>query len=66
MFGFPNPSYISGISYSLKDLKMDISESKNAAYIVGIGVSTPLKNTIPLFLAKPPLNQQTVQAPPPF
>ena len=32
-------------------------------YIVCIRVSTPLKNAIPLFLAKPPLNQQTVQAP---
>ena len=32
--------------------------------IVGIGVSTPLKNTTLLFLSKPPLNQQTVQAPP--
>ena len=36
---------------------------ENHVLIVGIGVSTsPLKNT-PLFLAKPPLNQQTVQAP---
>ena len=26
-------------------------------------VSTPLKNPIPFFLAKPPLNQQTAQAP---
>ena len=29
-----------------------------------IGVSTPLKNTAVLFLAKPPVNQQTVEAPP--
>ena len=28
------------------------------------GLNPPLKNTTPLFLAKPPLNQQTVQAPP--
>ena len=27
------------------------------------GINPPLKNTIPLFLANPPLNQQTVQAP---
>ena len=29
-----------------------------------IGVSTPLKNTTPFFLPSPPLNRQTVQAPP--
>ena len=34
--------------------------------IVCIVVSNPLKNPIPFFLAKPPLNQQTAQAPPPF
>ena len=35
---------------------------ENHVHIVGIGVSTsPFKNT-PLFLAKPPLSQQTVQA----
>ena len=33
-------------------------------FIVCIGVSTPLKNTTSLFLAKPPLNCQTVQVPP--
>ena len=35
--------------------------------IVCTGVSTPLKNTTPLFLAKPPLtlSLQTVQVPPP-
>ena len=33
-------------------------------YIVCTGASSPLKNTIPLFIAKPPLNWQTVQAPP--
>ena len=31
--------------------------------IVCVGVSSPLKNTTPVFFAKPPLNLQTVQAP---
>ena len=35
-------------------------------YIVCIGVSTPLQKHHPLFLVKPALNLQTVQAPPPF
>ena len=37
-------------------------------FIVWIGISPPpLKNTTPSFLpSPPPLNQQTVQAPPPF
>ena len=40
-----------------------IFKSKNTSAIVCIRVSTPLKNTTPLFLAKPPLNQQNFQAP---
>ena len=43
-----------------------IFKSKNTSAIVCIRVSTPLKNTTPLFLAKPPLNLQTVQALPLF
>ena len=39
-----------------------IFKSKNTCAIVCIRVSTPLKNTPPLFLAKLPLNLQTVQA----
>ena len=40
-----------------------IFKSKNTSAIVCIRVSTPLKNTTPLlFLAKLPLNLQTVQA----
>ena len=30
------------------------------------GINPPLKNTTPLLIAKPPLNQQTVQATPLF
>ena len=44
-------------------------QHKKDIYIVGIEVSPPppSKTPSPLFLAKPPLNQQTVQAPhPPF
>ena len=33
-------------------------------YIVCIAVSTPPQKYYPLFLAKPPSNQQTVQVPP--
>ena len=45
---------------------VELSSARDQSiYIVGIGVSTPLPSkTPPLFLAKPPLNQQTVQAPP--
>ena len=37
--------------------------SKSHAHSVHEGRNPPLKNTTSLFLAKPPLNQQTVQAP---
>ena len=47
--------------YNLQKLKVDWN------FIVYIGVPTPsFKNTTPIFLAKPPLNVQTLQAPPPL
>ena len=44
--------------------KKYIGKRQDSTGIVCIGVSTlPLKNTTPLFLAKHPLNLQTVKAP---
>ena len=40
------------------------SRRKSTLSILNMCASTPLKNTAVLFLTKPPVNQQTVEAPP--
>ena len=58
-YGNNFPPIVGMLSYIL--CSEHIHHFREIFTIVGIGVSIP-----PLFLAKPPLNQQTVQALPPF
>ena len=63
-YGNNFPPIIGKLSYIL--CSEHIHHFREIFTIVGIGVSTPPQKhpPPPLFLAKPPLNQQTVQAPP--
>ena len=53
----PTPKNWDPIKPPIPPLNPTTSQQKGG--IVCIGVSTPLKNNNPLFLAKPPLNRQT-------
>ena len=52
------------VTFFVPNLIYERPFSFQRVFIVGIGVSTPPQKHDLLFLAKPPLNQQTVQGPP--
>ena len=54
------------VTFFVPNLIYEWPLSFQRVFIVGIGVSTPLKNTTPFFLPSPALDQQTVQGNPPY